>query len=89
MSSGDGKIWAIRMPGGPTRIVRSSKPISEERAKKAYTESFEFIQAACLLDEEAVWPLCKVIDETVLRKDYSQFLEINTRTGKPRGLVEV
>lgn len=87
--TGQAKIWALRMPGGPTRVVRSAKPISEDRAKEAYTKSFKFRQAECLLDKEAVWPLCKAIDETVLGKEYKQFQEVNSRTGKPRGLVEV
>ena len=87
--AGEGKLWALRMPGGPTRVVRSAKPISEDRAKNAYTESFAFREAECLRDKEAVWPLCKVIDEVEFNKSYKQFQEINSRTGKPRGLVEV
>lgn len=87
--AGSGQMWALRMPGGPTRVVQSSKPISEGKAKEAYTKSFKFRSAECLNDKEAVWPLCKPIDETEFRKNYSQFAELNSRTHKPRGLVEV
>jgi len=87
--AGTGQMWALRMPGGPTRVIKSAKPISEDRAKKAYAESFAFKSAECLNDKEAVWPLCKVIDETEFRKNYSQFGEYNTRTHQPRGVVEV
>ena len=87
--AGAGQMWALRMPGGPTRVVKSAKPISEDRAKKAYADSFSFKSAECLNDKEAVWPLCKVIDETEFRKSYSQFAELNSRTHLPRGVVEV
>jgi hypothetical protein len=87
--AGEGLIWALRMPGGPTRVVRSKKPISEDRAKQVYSKSFNFKSAQCLLDKEAIWPLCKSIDETEFAKSYSQFAELNSRTGRPRGLVEV
>lgn len=87
--SGSSKLWALRMPGGPTRVVKASKEISLASAKKKYTESFSFKQAACLLKMDMDWPLQKPIDENELRANFSQFGEINTRTGKPRNLVEV
>ncbi len=89
MAAGKGKIWAIRMPGGPTRIVRSKKDLSEQDAKNIYSNSFAYLTAECLGDLECVWPLCKVIDEIEMNRDYSQFLQVSERTGMPRGLVEV
>lgn len=87
--AGEGQIWALRMPGGPTRIVRSKKPIGELKAKDVYAKSFKFRSSECLNDKEAIWPLCKVIDETEFLKSYSQFQELSERTHKPRGVVEV
>lgn len=87
--AGSSKIWALRMPGGPTRVVRSIRELSLERAKKEYAASFAHKQAECMLKPDKDWPLQKALDETELKKDYSQFMEINSRTGNPRNLVEV
>lgn len=89
MAAGKGKIWAMRMPGGPTRVIKCDMDISENDAKDVYTESFAFKSAECLNDLEAVWPLCKVIDEIEMNRDYSQFLQVSEQTGLPRGFVEV
>jgi hypothetical protein len=77
------------MPGGPTRVVKADSNISEDEAKSVYTESFSFRRAKCLDDVEAVWPLCKVIDEIEMERDFGQFLMTSSKTGRARGLVEV
>lgn len=87
--AGSSKIWALRMPGGPTRVVRASREITMEFAKKKYAESFSYKQAECMLKPDKEWPLQKSIDETEFSRDFSQFAEINSRTGNPRNLVEV
>lgn len=87
--AGKGKIWALRMPGGPTRVVKSDTDISEDDAKDVYKESFAFRRALCLDDAEAVWPLCKVIDEIEMQRDFGRFLQRSSKTGNLRGLVEV
>lgn len=89
MAAGKGKIWAIRMPGGPTRIIKSDMDISEQDAKDIYKESFSYRRAKCLDDAEAVWPLCKVIDEVTMNRDYVEHLKTSEKTGRVRGVVEV
>tara|TARA_R110000868_G_scaffold253061_1_gene509779 strand:+ start:218 stop:499 length:282 start_codon:yes stop_codon:yes gene_type:complete len=87
--AGASKIWALRMPGGPTRVVQASREISLEVAKKKYAASFAFKQAECMLKPDKDWPLQKAIDETEFNRDFSQFAEINSRTGNYKNLVEV
>lgn len=83
------KIWAVRMPGGPTRIIKSDRrPLSEEDAKREYTGSFKFKSAECLNDPDQVWPLLEPIDETQLQS-YAHLLEPSKITGLPRALIEV
>jgi len=87
--AGSSKIWALRMPGGPTRVVRASREISLSVAKKKYADSFSYKTAACMLKPDLDWPLQKPLDQTELNTNFSQFMEINSRTGNPRNLVEV
>lgn len=83
------KIWAMRMPGGPSRIVKSERELTEEQAKKAYEGSFAKKHAKCLLDKEAVWPLCKPITQEEMTAKYSALLQPSLRTGLAKNLVEV
>lgn len=83
------KIWALRMPGGPTKIVRSSKPISESVAKDRYLSSFKFRSSEIHSDPDIVWPLVRAIDEQQMHSEYSAFVEKSSKTGAPRALVEV
>ena len=87
--AGSAKMWAIRMPGGPTKIVKSAKPLSEDAAKKVYEQSFAKKHAKCLVDKEIPWPLLKPIDEADLAKDFSQFTHGSEYTGKNPRIVEV
>lgn len=84
-----GKLWALRMPGGPTRIIRSAVELSEPKAKSIYAGTIGHKAALVLRDKEAIWPLQKVIDETEFSKDYSQFGLLSQLTGLPRGIIEV
>lgn len=83
------KIWAIRMPGGPSRIVKSETLLTEQQAKDAYEKSFAKKHAKCLLDKEAAWPLCKPITEEEMTAKYSALLQPSLRTNQPKNLVEV
>lgn len=89
MAAGMSKIWALRMPGGMTKIIRSDKMISETDAKDIYTESFKYRSARCLLDREAVWPVCRPMDEAEMNRDYSALLLESPVTGKHKHLVEI
>ncbi len=83
------KIWAIRMPGGPTRIVKSDALLSEQAAKDAYVGSFAHKRAKCLEDKEAAWPLCQPITEEEISAKYSALVQPSLRTGLTKNLVEV
>lgn len=89
MAAGISKIWALRMPGGMTKIIKSDSSLSEKDAKDLYIESFSYRSARCLLDKEALWPLCKAIDEAEMHRDFSLFLQESQVTGKYKHLVEV
>ena len=84
-----GNLWALRMPGGPTRVIRSAVELSEMKAKAIYAGSIRHKAALVLRDKEAIWPLQKVIDDTEFSKDYSQFALLSNLTGLPRGVIEV
>lgn len=83
------KIWVMRMPGGPSRIVKSDALLTEDAAKEAYANSFAKKHAKCLLDKEAVWPLCRAITQEEMTAKYSSLLQPSLRTGLPKNLVEV
>jgi hypothetical protein len=83
------KIWAIRMPGGPTKILRSTtRLIREDDAKKIYKDSFRHKSTEVDSDPDTVWPLLEPLTETELTK-YQTFIENSEITGKPRALIEV
>jgi len=87
--AGESKMWAIRCPGGPSKIVKSDKAISESTAKDAYLGSFAKKRTKALEDLETPWPLCKPVDETEIAKDYAN-LELESQvTGKTPRIVEV
>ena len=89
MSSVASKIWALRMPGGPTKVVKSAKPISEGVAKDRYLASFRFRQSEVNSDPDLAWPLVRAIDEQQMNGEYGRFIEKSSVTGGPRALVEV
>lgn len=80
------KLWALRMPGGPTKVIRSRFEISEDRAKEAYLKSVRFVRTETV--RSTVWPLVKVLDEESV-KEYDAFTQLSNVSGKPRALVEV
>lgn len=83
-------IWAVRMPGGRTKIIKSNVMLDEREVKEIYANQNGHKAAKCLVtDRDAAWPLCKVIDEVEMHRSYSQFLQTSERTGNPRGLIEV
>jgi len=86
-----GKMWAFRMPGGPTRVVKSQVDLSEPKAKEIYASSFGHIGALCLKgpEKDKDWPLCKLIDDAEFQKDFSQLANISDMTGLTRGIIEV
>lgn len=89
VTAGKSKIWALRMPGGMSKIVRSKKELTESDAKKAYAKSFAYKTAKCLIDKELKWPLCRAMDDAELSRDYPNFLHASEVTGVNRRLVEV
>lgn len=80
------KIWALRMPGGPTKILRSGRLIDEERAKDIYMKSFHYVSTEVKRGTE--WPLVKPLDEVTVQ-EYAKFMELSNVTGLPRAVVEV
>lgn len=86
--AGASKMWAIRCPGGPSKIVKADRPISESTAKEAYLESFSFRRTKANEDLETPWPLCKPVDETEVAKDYADLQLESQVTGKTPRIVE-
>lgn len=88
--SASGTLWALRMPGGPTKIVRSAKPITEAKARKAYRESLpKSIVSVADRDKSVEWPLCEMIDENELQNKYKNFLHPHSMTGRSQWVVEL
>lgn len=81
--------WVVRMPGGPTRIVRVDAGTSESLVRDVYRQSVRCRRAASDSDVDAVWPLCQTVSEDEIRKNYQWLLDTSTVTGAARGLVEV
>ena len=88
-TAGKSKIWALRMPGGMTKVVRSKKELTEQAAKAIYTKSFAYKTAKSLVDKELAWPLCRAMDDAELNRDYPGFLHASEVTGVNKRLVEV
>lgn len=82
------EIWAVRCPGGPTKILKSSSPLTEEKVKKLYLKSFSHRQRDDS-DPDAPWPLLQRITENDIRQSYQWCIEESALTGCPRALIEV
>ena len=82
-------MWAVRCPGGPTKVVKSKKPISENAVKELYLESFAKIRTEVDKDKELKWPILKPIDETEFQKDFAQVCAPSPNSGREWRIVEV
>lgn len=88
--AGKSNLWAIRCPGGPTRVVvNRAKAIDEDTAKKEYRNSFRVRNAEWESDPDTVWPLVKPITQEEFDRDYKNFQHESVVTGMPRGVVEI
>ena len=87
--SSKSKIWLIRMPGGPLKVVKSVKQsLTVEQAKAVYRKSVNCLASECDVNRELEWPELKPIDEVTLVQRYPFLIEISEVTKKPRALVE-
>ena len=86
MANSASKIWVLRMPGGPTKVVKSKKEITEDQAKAAYLQSVKFVRTETV--RSTVWPLVKTLDDESV-KEYELFTQPSNVSGKPRAMVEV
>ena len=82
-------MWAVRCPGGPTKIVKSERPISENAVKQTYLESFSKIRTEAEKDKELKWPVLKPIDEAEFQKDWAQICAPSPNSGRQWRIVEV
>ena len=87
--AGTSKLWAIRCPGGPTKIVKSDRLISESTARDAYLESFNYKTCKAEVDREIPWPLLKPVDEAEAAKDFANLYIESQVTGKTPRIVEM
>lgn len=85
----DGRIWAVRMPGGPTKIVMAKEPLTESQVKKVYRSNTTCRAAAIDQDPDLKWPLLEAITRQTLQKDFSWCLQDHPQTGKSLYLIEV
>lgn len=82
------EIWAVRCPGGPTKIVKSSTVLTEKKVQDLYLKSFRHRQRDDS-DPDTPWPLLQRITENDIRQNYQWCVEESAVTGRPRALIEV
>jgi hypothetical protein len=88
--AGKSWIWAIRMPGGPTKIVMSDVGITEAKAKAEYRASLpKTVASTSDRDKSIEWPLVEAIDEQTLTNKYSNFLHPHSSTGRSQFVVDL
>ena len=82
------EIWAVRCPGGPTKIVKSAALLTEKKVQDLYLKSFSHRQRDDS-DPDTPWPLLQRITENDIRQNYQWCVEESAVTGLPRALIEV
>jgi hypothetical protein len=85
----DGKIWAVRMPGGQTKVVRSTKPLTAIEVKKIYRKNVKVTSTLVDKNPDMKWPLLEAISEQTLQEKYSWCLQQHSVTGTYLSLIEV
>jgi len=85
-----GKIWAVRVTGGPTKIVIADNPLTWSQVEKLYLKSFGYqsIKALDSGDDDA-WPIKEVLTEEELQRKYSALLVEHPTLGYPLALIRV
>lgn len=85
-----GKIWAVRVMGGPTKIVVADSPLTWQKVERLYLKSFAYqsIKALDSGDDDA-WPIKEVLSEEELQKKYSDLLVEHPTLGYPLALIRV
>ena len=88
--SGKSTLWAIRMPGGPTKIVMSDVAIGEAKARLEYRASLpKTVTSTADRDRSVEWPLVEAIDEQTLTNKYANFLHPHSSTGRSQFVVDL
>lgn len=85
-----GKIWAVRVMGGPTKIVIADSPLTWNQVEKLYLNSFGYqsIKALDSGDDDA-WPIKEVLTEEELQRKYAALLVEHPTLGYPLALIRV
>lgn len=85
-----GKIWAVRVTGGPTKIVIADAPLTWNQVEKLYLKSFghQSIKALDSGDDDA-WPIKEVLTEEELQRKYSALLVEHPTLNYPLALIRV
>lgn len=84
----ESKLWVIRGPGMPSKIVRSDKPLTEAKVKEFYLASFKFRTSELVRDPDYPYPLCKPVDDAEIQKNYSWMMRESLRKNH-RALIEI
>jgi hypothetical protein len=85
----DGKIWAVRMTGGQTKIVKSNKPLTAVEVKRIYRKNVKVTSTLVDKDPDMPWPLLQAISEQTMQEKYSWCLQQHSMTGTFLSLIEV
>lgn len=80
--------WLVRMPGGPLRLIRSNRELTESRVKDIYLSQLKFRRSMTLDDPDTVWPFLKLTTDDEVTKNHSWLLQESLRKNH-RGVIEV
>jgi hypothetical protein len=88
LGSENEEIWLVRSPGGPTRLVRSNRVLTEDSVKEIYLSQLKAIRTSALDDPDAKWPYLKrtTIDDV---KSRHSWLLLESRRKNHRGVIDV
>lgn len=80
-------LYVVRCPGGPIRLLGFHTTPSEDTVKDNYLGTFTSRRRE-VDDEEAKWPLLRVVTRDEVVKHYPHLLAANRRTGNPKHYFE-
>jgi hypothetical protein len=80
--------WLVRMPGGPLRLLRSNRSLSEDMVKEIYVDQLRHRRSRSLDDPDTKWPFLKLTTDDEVKKDHAWLLQ-ESRRKNYRGVIDV
>lgn len=80
--------WLVRSPGGPLKLIKSNRTLTEDEAKEIYLSQLKVIRSRSLDDPDAKWPYLLLTTVDQVRKNHSWLL-LESRRKNQRGVINV